>query len=703
MKRLILLSMAIAALTGCRSHLFTDLPEGADGSPIVPLRLAEGKQYCYLTDYLPTWEGADSLTVSAASGLVVTPVKADWSEFAITSNGAATVATIEAWQKGRSLSIVALGGARNQAAQLFTSGSMLNTLSLTASVEPTKVVALWQNCLLPEAQIMRNGRTIEIQLPKDAARLDRSFLRVYATTGDALFNDVLVPLQGGKVVRSAAELTRHDQQAQVLYSLMIDRFYDADPTNNEPLNSPEVLPQADYQGGDLKGITEKIKAGFFQKLGISTIWISPITQNPRDAWGLNLNPRTKFSGYHGYWPIYTTEVDDRFGTAEELKEMLATAHAEGMNVILDYVANHLHINSPVLQEHPDWIIPLMLPDGRKNLGLWDEHRLTTWFDEHIPSLDLERDEVAQPMTDSATFWMTEYEFDGFRHDACKHIPLGYWRTLTKKLRERVTDRELWQIGETYGSPELIGSYVRTGMINAQFDFNVYHTALDVLTRDHSIRKMAAVVEESQAAYGAHHTMGNITGNHDKGRLISLAGGTLDPDEDHKAAGWLRKIEVGDPVGYKKLALINAMNMTLAGVPCIYQGDEYGEPGGNDPDNRRMMRFEGYNETEQAQFDLTSRLIHLRRQTMPLLYGDMMTLALTDDVWVYLRVYMGEWTIVALNNGSEEQTVNCTLPFGIDPRQQSVANFGNAFTLTPEGALILTVPANGFEILTKTNN
>ena len=96
MKRLILLSMAIAALTGCRSHLFTDLPEGADGSPIVPLRLAEGKQYCYLTDYLPTWEGADSLTVSAASGLVVTPVKADWSEFAITSNGAATVATIEA-------------------------------------------------------------------------------------------------------------------------------------------------------------------------------------------------------------------------------------------------------------------------------------------------------------------------------------------------------------------------------------------------------------------------------------------------------------------------------------------------------------------------------------------------------------------------------------------------------------------------------
>ena len=82
--------------------------------------------------------------------------------------------------------------------------------------------------------------------------------------------------------------------------------------------------------------------------------------------------------------------------------MLAEAHKGEMNVILDYVANHLHINSPVLQEHPDWTTELMLPDGRKNIGLWDgETRLTTWFDEHIPTLDTRRDEVCEPMTDSA--------------------------------------------------------------------------------------------------------------------------------------------------------------------------------------------------------------------------------------------------------------------------------------------------------------
>lgn len=699
MKRFLLPLCAACLLAGCGTRSFENAaPEGLS-SPILPLRMSEGTQQVFLTDYLPAWEGADSLTVAPEAGLCVAPTTENWSEFALTVPADVQLATLTAWQQGEQVEIVALGAKRDAEAVLFTSGARCSTVTLTASKEPTKVIALWQNCLLDESAIRVQGTTIEVKIPNDAKQLERSFLRLFAASDEGLFNDVLIPLQRGKVVKTAAELTRRDQQAQVLYSLMIDRFYDADPTNNQPLNSPEVLPQADYQGGDLKGITAKIEEGFFERLGISTIWISPITQNPRDAWGLNLNPRTKFSGYHGYWPIYTTEVDDRFGTSEDLKEMLATAHAHKMNVVLDYVANHLHINSPVLQAHPDWVIPLMLPDGRKNIGLWDEHRLTTWFDEHIPSLDLERIEVAEPMTDSATFWMTEYDFDGFRHDACKHIPLGYWRLLTKKLRERVTDRELWQIGETYGDPTLIGSYVRSGMINAQFDFNVYHTALDVLTRDHSVERLAWVVNESLTAYGAHHTMGNITGNHDKGRLISLAGGALHPDEDHKAAGWLREVGVGDPVGYKKLALINALNMTIPGVPCIYQGDEYGEPGGNDPDNRRMMRFDGYNETEQAQFDRTAQLVHLRRSLMPLLYGDMQTLHLSSDVWVFVRVYMGEWTLVALNTGYEARTVEVTLPAMLDAAQPLQAQFGNAFE-QQENRVTLTLPACEFEILTK---
>jgi cyclomaltodextrinase len=64
----------------------------------------------------------------------------------------------------------------------------------------------------------------------------------------------------------------------------------------------------------------------------------------------------------------------------------------------------------------------------------------------------------------------------------------------------------------------------------------------------------------------------------------------------------RKIEIQDTVAYKKLSALNAFNMTIPGVPVIYYGDEIGDPGGNDPDNRRMMRFDKlskYEETNRA--------------------------------------------------------------------------------------------------------
>ncbi len=697
MKRFVFLLAAAALACGCRSRVFPDLPAAGNAQPVVPALLQAGENRLLLTDYFPQWEQADSVTSAA---LEVVPAADDWSEFVVTAPEGPFVATFEAWTGGRALSVAALGGPRSEA-WAFSEGCDGRKVFVKTSQEPRKAVALWQNCRLPDKAVTLSDDGLTVRIPADARVAGRSWLRIFAAADDARFNDLLIPLADGRPVTDAAQLTRHDKQAQVLYSLMIDRFENGDPSNDAPLRRPDVLPQVDYQGGDLRGIVQRIESGFFDSLGVTTLWISPVTQNPRDAWGLNKEPFTRFSGYHGYWPIHTTRVDDRFGTSDDLHALLAVAHAHGMNVILDYVANHLHIHSPVLQAHPDWVTPLYLPDGRKNLELWDDERLTTWFDEHIPTLDLERPEVCGPMTDSALYWVAEYDLDGFRHDACKHIPENYWRMLTRKMKQRFPDRDLWQIGETYGSPELIGSYVRSGMIDAQFDFNVYHTALDVLTRGRSVRHLAAVAEQSLAVYGAHHTMGNITGNHDKARLISLAGGALSPDEDHKAAGWTREVGVGDSIGYRKLALIQALNCTLPGVPCIYQGDEYGEPGANDPDNRRMMRFDGYSPREQAQRELTRALVGLRRTSMPLLYGDMTTLALTDEVWIFARAYMGEFVIVALNTGNRPQQAECILPARFDENRKLKANFGAAFGFRPDGRLCVELPAAGFEILTET--
>ncbi len=490
----------------------------------------------------------------------------------------------------------------------------------------------------------------------------RAYIRVYAETADTLLNDLLIPLQDGEVVMEADQLTRHDQQAQVLYSLMIDRFCNGNTANDWKMNSPEVLDIVDYQGGDFAGITQKIELGYFDSLGINTIWISPVTQNPEDAWGKytfengnkydSTKTYTKFSGYHGYWPIYATKLDFRFGSDKEFRQMLRSAHKHGINVIQDYVANHMHINSPTLQEHPDWHTDSILPDGRRNFELWDEARLTTWFDTHIPTLDLERLDVCDPMTDSALYWLETFDLDGFRHDACKHIPEGYWRLLGQKIALRFPDRSLWMIGETYGSPELINTYVKTGMLNAQFDFNIYFDLREALCGKKSLTTVEQAVLTSLATYGAHHTMGNISGNHDQIRFASLAGEAIGFNEDKnggKETGWTREVGIGDSIkGYGRSLLLEVINLTLPGVPCIYQGDEYAETGANDPDNRHMMRFEGLDSAQVAFRHQIEELIHMRRQSLPLIYGDYIPLQCDDNIWRFCRVYMGKIVTVTID-------------------------------------------------------
>lgn len=672
-----------------------------NSSTVIPLTVKSGTTTHFITDYYPQWEGATNLTTSDER-LLLAPITDNWEQFSITTESNVLVSTIDVWHDTECLSIVVLGGNRDAKGSFMSSTKVEDgVVTIVASKPVVEAVALWQNNTIGDIQI--EGNIIKIAIPSVAKEHQRSALRIFAASESGRFNDVLLPLEYGRVVVDAVDIRRQDFQSQILYSLMIDRFKNGTTANDWKINSPEVLDKVDYQGGDIVGITQKIEEGFFTDLGITTIWISPITQNPYDAWGQNRNPDTKFSGYHGYWPIFSTVVDKRFGTDEELRTMLAKAHNKEMNVILDYVANHLHIDSPVLKEHPDWTTDLILPDGRKNIGLWDgETRLTTWFDEHIPTLDTRRKEVCEPMTDSALYWVRKFDFDGFRHDACKHIPLNYWRMLTHKMKSSMPDRQLWQIGETYGDVELIGSYVKSGMIDSQFDFNLYHTSRDVIIDENrSMRDIANAVEEAEAAYGSHHTMGNITGNHDKPRFLSLAGGDMSlwcPDD--KAEGWHRKVGVGDSVkGYARLSLMKALITTVPGVPCVYQGDEYGTPGANDPDNRYMMEFEGYNEFQQKELAATKALFKYRRASMPLMYGDYRTLYVDNDIYVFMRHYMGEWVVVALNVRPEARAIEVAMPETIETSSAKVALAaeGGKATLA-DGKISLNIPAYGYVIV-----
>jgi cyclomaltodextrinase / maltogenic alpha-amylase / neopullulanase len=588
-------------------------------------------------------------------------------------------------------SIITLAGpAEEKLPRVNTETTWRNTISLMSSNTPDKVYVFWENSLLPSDAIRISEKEIQIDIPKNANEKTRSTMRLWAFNKEGASNDVLVPLHNGKVLTDPKDLDRSDFHAMIMYFLMVDRFNNGNSANDKPLNIPEVHPKADYFGGDLSGVTNKINDGYFEDLGINTIWLSPITQNPEGAYGKYPEPETRFSAYHGYWPISNLRVDYRFGTSEEFKDLISKAHNSEMNVLLDYVANHVHEEHPIYKEHPDWATNLYLPDGSLNTERWDDHRLTTWFDTFMPTLDLSRAETVYPMTDSAMFWLKEYGIDGFRHDATKHIPEIFWRILTQKVKQQAIEsgNPIFQIGETYGSPELIKSYISTGMLDAQFDFNMYDKAVSAFadTENGSLEDLASSLVQSIKYFGDHNLMGYITGNQDRARFISYADGSLKFSEDAKHAGWNREISIQDTLGYQKLSALTAYMMVIPGIPCIYYGDEYGSPGGGDPDNRRQMQFEGLDKHQSATRDRAKKLIELRKNNLALIYGDTHIGETDKNLMILTRTYFGNKVIAVFNTSDQSITT------GIDAGGQT-----NFYGILKGEDLIL--PPNSFDIIT----
>ncbi len=539
----------------------------------------------------------------------------------------------------------------------FLSSSKEGKIYLSNIPKNQRIIALWENEAL-SWNYSPNGK-FEISIPEKAKSQKRSFIRCYSYLGERMANDLLIPLEYGNVLQDSENLDRSDWHSARLYFLMVDRFKNGNLQNDHPNKDPEIHPKANYMGGDLAGVNQAVNDGFFNELNVNTIWLSPITQNPWDAWGFwdKGVVKSKFSGYHGYWPISNTLIDKRFGSPEELNSLLDAIHQNENNALLDYVANHVHINHPVYQQNKEWATPLYLPDGTKNTEKWDEHRLTTWFDDHLPTLDLRNKEVVDAMVDSAVFWMEAYSFDGFRHDATKHIDELYWRTLTYKLKTSLAEKSFYQIGETYGSPQLINSYISTGMLDAQFDFNLYDAAVDAFAKDESgLENLKDKLFQGLNTYGYHHLMGNITGNQDRSRFISLASGDVKFDEDQKLAGWDRQIGKPKADAYKRLALLHAFNNAIPGLPCIYYGDEYGLPGGGDPDNRRMMEFEGYDMDELALKNKVVELNKLRSTELALIYGSTEVEIENESIMVIRRKYLNQEVIVLINKSTEAKTL-----------------------------------------------
>lgn len=582
-------------------------------------------------------------------------------------------------------------------AVIFTEKAHDQSIVILSDKHVDDYVVLWQNHILEGNNVFRNEDRLMITIPAEAAQMHRSYIRVWAYNKAGYTNDLLIPIEYGKILTDASKLDRNDKEAQIIYFLMVDRFCNGDPANDHAINEPDLHAKLNYHGGDICGITQKLSEGYFSKLGVNTIWISPVVQNPLHSCSKNGH---KCSGYHGYWPTSCTKIDSRFGTPKELKEMVKTAHNKGVNIILDYVANHVHEENIMFQSNPEWATPLHLPDGSKNIGRWEDQRYTTWFDEFLPTLDYFNPEVVDTMTEFALFWASNYDIDGFRHDATKHIPEVFWRSLTQKLKKCVMMQEgkrLYQIGETFGGRELLKAYINSGIHDGQFSFNLYYESrASFALPDYSFEKLAIALDQDLKAFGEHNLMGNITGNHDMPRFISYAGEDLTFSQNAEHEAWIRYISVKNPIGYKRLQALIAFNCTIPGIPVIYYGDEIGMAGGGDPDNRRPMKFLGLNEHEIENLEIASKIIHIRRSLFSLMYGEYKCLLVNAKTFAYQRNYFDESTIVIFNKKDVESTIIIDIEARLS-KKIYFSNFGNTFEINGTH-LQITLKPWSFEIL-----
>lgn len=547
---------------------------------------------------------------------------------------------------------------------------------ILASTDPAMMP---QSVAAPTSEIRIEGNVIEIvQLDHAAQRAPDGILRVVFDGGDTAQGEAVLYLPPHKMMEP-------DWRGQLLYFAMTDRFCDGDGGTFKPLVAEGLRTAANYHGGDWAGIIGKIEEGYLDRLGVGALWISPVNQQTEKAEIESIPPGRLFSAYHGYWPVSPTETNPRFGTMDDLRRLVATARKHDIRVLFDLVCNHVHEDHPWHRDNPQWFGPLLLPDGTRNIRLFDAHPFTTWFDTFLPTIDYASNpEAIAAVTDNAIWWLRETGADGFRHDAVKHIQLDFWRTLTRKLRAEIEwpeRRRLYQVGETISSRGTIAEFVGGDLLDGQFDFPLYWPIRDALAaRSRGLDDLAREIEHSERFYQPESLMSPLIGNHDVSRFMAFSDGDLRPDDNQeKDLGWAGTLQVDHPEAYARLTLAHALLLTLPGNPMLYYGDEIGLTGAQDPDNRRPMRFGAdLSPIEQRTLDQAGILGRLRRASSALTHGAYQTIHADTNTLAYARIRTG-------NPGEADQAMLVVIVREDGPRELTIAlpeNLAAARRVTP---------------------
>lgn len=410
----------------------------------------------------------------------------------------------------------------------------------------------------------------------------------------------------------------------VWYQIFPERFYNGDPTNDPEGTlawGSEKPSRENFFGGDLQGIIDKLD--YLEELGVNGLYLCPIFTSPSN---------------HKYDTIDYYEIDPHFGDKQLFRELVEKAHERGMRVMLDAVFNHLGASSHQWQDvilhgqesaYADWFHIASFPpsytaipnsENAKNLN-YD----TFNFNPHMPKLNTANPEVQKYLLEIATYWIREFDIDGWRLDVANEVDHHFWKEFHQAVLKQKED--LYILGEIWHSSQswLQGDEFHAVM-NYAFTDNIKAFFVE---QSISISQMIFGMNRQQLLYRdqTNEVAFNLLDSHDTPRILTLCQGNKE----------LMK------------AVLTFM-FIQKGTPCIYYGTEIGMEGEMDPDCRRCMIWE---EQDEELLAFVKQLIALRKQFSEVFSYGTMTWHYDDDKKAFsLTRQYKEKTLRAIFNEGE---------------------------------------------------
>ncbi len=503
----------------------------------------------------------------------------------------------------------------------------------------------------------------------------------------------------------------------VFYQVFPDRFARSGRVEAPgPLEDWDAPPtKHGFKGGDLHGITERL--GYLQDLGVTALYLNPIFSSASN---------------HRYHTYDYLAVDPLLGGDAALRELLDAAHARGMKVVLDGVFNHAsrgfwpfnHVMECGLgSPYVDWfhVNRDYLATGRP-LGAFPEESLelavagNEWAELHrsgmesfrtlgyrawwdlpaLPKLNTDNPKVRDYLFGVAEHWI-RFGADGWRLDVAAEIDdHDFWREFRRRVKAIDPDAyivaEIWHEDHRWLQGDQFDAFMNYPLAEAAISFAAgrhldehvvgQHTELAANCRREDgptfAARLARVLSTYDPAIDAVQL--NLLGSHDTPRVLTMCGGDLDG-----------------------LRLATLVQLTVAGAPCIYYGDEIGMAGEQDPLSRAAFP------TDEATWDRDLLAFFrgataLRHRHPALRRGEFAIAGAAGMAAAYRRWDDRDAFVVALNAGDDPARLDVSLP-GLEGRSLQQLTWegwpwpaGGDVTVGDDGHASVDLPARGARVL-----